>query len=405
LAAIVGLVGLGGWFGAHLWANSQFRAARAALDKGLFDDARAHVRQCLKVWPADADAHFLAARIERRLGEFKAAEEHLKAYKRARGITDEFQTEWVLLRAQGGEWPQLEQSLWKCVEENHPQTLEILETLAAGLMREARFGAATACLNEWLKRDPHNALALEWRGLTNERLQRRDEAADDYRKVLELDADRWQTRLQLARLLMEMAYFSEAASELTVLNETHGDQEQVQLAWGQCLFSQGKADEARKVLLQLLPRQEKQPLLLIYLGKLESDPAEAAKWYRKALAIQPANLEARFALYTSLQQAGRTKEAAAELRVYEKERDEQGQTKKLHDLMERNPNNPEYLSKLGEHLLEKFENPQGLYLLQRALAFDANHQLAHRALARYYEKNNQPELAAKHRQHLPGGKE
>src|SRR5262249_38906543 len=161
---------------------------------------------------------------------------------RARGITDEFQTEWILLRAQGGEWPQLEQSLWKCVENNHPQTLEILETLAAGFMREARFSAAIGCLNEWLKRDPHNVLALESRGLTRERLHRRDEAAEDYRKVLELDADRWLTRLQLARLLMEMAFLSEAADELTILNETHGEQEQVQLAWGQCLFNQGKAD-------------------------------------------------------------------------------------------------------------------------------------------------------------------
>src|SRR5437867_7994856 len=75
VAGILGFVGLSGWIGIHLWANYQFRAARDALAKGLFADARAHVRQCLKAWPSDADAHFLAARIERRLSQFKAAED------------------------------------------------------------------------------------------------------------------------------------------------------------------------------------------------------------------------------------------------------------------------------------------------------------------------------------------
>jgi len=161
IVVLLGFVGLCGWVGIHLWADYQFRAARAALDKSLFVDARAHVHQCLKAWPNDVDVHFLAARIERRLNEFKAAEKHLQTYKRIRGVTDEYQTEWILLRAQGGEWNQLEGSLWNCVERNHPQSLEILETLAAGLMREARFSAAYACLNEWLKRDPQSLVARE----------------------------------------------------------------------------------------------------------------------------------------------------------------------------------------------------------------------------------------------------
>src|SRR5207249_4319314 len=128
---------------------------------------------------------------ERRSSAFKTAEEHLKAYKRIRGVTDEFQTEWILLRAQGGESPQLEQALWNCVRQNHPQALEILETLSACLIRESRFFKALECLDEWLKRDPKNPVALEWRALARENVQARDEAVADYRQVLELAADRW----------------------------------------------------------------------------------------------------------------------------------------------------------------------------------------------------------------------
>ena len=43
---IVGILGVAGL------ANNQFRAARLALDKGLFDDARAHISNCLKAWPS-----------------------------------------------------------------------------------------------------------------------------------------------------------------------------------------------------------------------------------------------------------------------------------------------------------------------------------------------------------------
>jgi len=392
-------VGLAVWSAVQLKAKSQFRAAQAALDQGLFVDARTHVRQCLQTWPTDADVHFLAARIERRLNDFKAAEDHLKAYKRVRGITDEFQTEWILLRAQAGEWPQLERSLWNCVEKNHPQSLEILEALAGGLMREARYSAALGCLNDWLKRDPHNLVALEWRAMTRAYLQNREDAVKDYRHVLDLAPDRWQARLQLAKLLMEMASFSEASRELAILNATHGEQEQAQLAWAQCLLNQGKTDEARGILLKLSTSLEKEPLVFYYLGKLEPDPADAANWYRKALQIQPGNLEARFGLYTSLQQAGRSKDAAVELQLYKSASSDQGQTRKLHEMMEREPYNPDVLSKLGAHLLEKYENPQGLYLLRRALAFNPNHRFAHQVLAQYYDKKNQPEQAAKHREY------
>jgi Tfp pilus assembly protein PilF len=72
--------------------------------------------------------------------------------------------------------------------------------------------------------------------------------------------------------------------------------------------------------------------------------------------------------------------------------------------MEAEPNNANLLAKLGARLLERFDNPNGLPLLHRALTFDPNHQQAHEALARYYEKNNRPEEAARHREFLPAAK-
>jgi hypothetical protein len=42
-------------------------------------------------------------------------------------------------------------------------------------------------------------------------VQARDEAVADYRNVLDMAADRWYVRLQLAKLLLEMTRYAEAS--------------------------------------------------------------------------------------------------------------------------------------------------------------------------------------------------
>ncbi|MBM4069310.1 MAG: tetratricopeptide repeat protein [Planctomycetes bacterium] len=387
VAVVVVALGLSSLLAVYLWSNYHFREAQSAFDNGQFEAAREHILNCLAVSATNTDAHFLAARIERRSGQFETAENHLKTYKRLRGITDEFQTEWILLRAQSGESPKLEQALWNCVRKNHPQTLEILETLAACFIREGRYHAAITCLDEWIKRAPNCVLAFEWRGLARENRMQRDGAVEDYEKALELDPAQWQVRLQLAKLLMDMARLPQAAIHLATLNKTHAGDPSVQMAWGQCLFQQGESEHARRVFSELHAKQgNQQPMVLYYLGKLEADPTRAATWFRQLLTIQPAHLEARFALHASLLQAGRGPEAAAELRTYQAARAELDQIKTLYEKMEREPNNPDVLSTLSEQLLDKFNSPQAVHLLYRALAFDPNHQRSRELLAKYRQK-------------------
>src|SRR5437899_2390848 len=102
LLIAVSLVGLG--LGSlQLWALYQFRAGRSALEHYRHAEARTHLQESLKVWPADGDALLLAARANRRLGDFDATEELLDRYRQARGQTDELFLERVLLRVQRGE--------------------------------------------------------------------------------------------------------------------------------------------------------------------------------------------------------------------------------------------------------------------------------------------------------------
>jgi len=395
MAVLLGLAALGG---GYFWARYHFRAALTGFDNDLFSEARDHIRLCLKAWPEDPEAHFLAARIAREMSDFMAAEQHLKAYKRVRGITDELQTEWVLVRAQAGEFPLLEANLWDCVKENHPQSLEILRTLTLCCMKEMRYGKADAYLGEWLKRAPNSALALEWRGLVRESIDSRLQAVEDYRKALEIAPGRWHARLQLAQVLIGLTRFQEAERHLEQLRGTSPHQEEVLFSLAQCLLNQGKNEEARQIFLELPETYLRRSQVLCFLGKLEPEPAEAEKWYRKSLQADSMNMEARFALYQSLcQQTGREQEAAQELATFGKAKKGGEQMKRLMERMDREPRNPDLLTQIGGQLLERFNNPQGLTLVFRALYFDPNQRQAHEILARYYEKHGQEQQAAKHR--------
>src|SRR5690242_11569314 len=78
LALALGVVGAG-VAAVFLWAQYHLDAARGALDRYAFDEARYHVGQCLKVRPNNAAAHLLAAQAARRGDVYEEAGRHLAA--------------------------------------------------------------------------------------------------------------------------------------------------------------------------------------------------------------------------------------------------------------------------------------------------------------------------------------
>src|SRR5262249_19214132 len=63
--------------GIHVWAWYHFHAGQAALAQYKNESARAHLKQTLRIWPRSAAAHLLAARAERRAGQWAQAEQHI----------------------------------------------------------------------------------------------------------------------------------------------------------------------------------------------------------------------------------------------------------------------------------------------------------------------------------------
>jgi tetratricopeptide (TPR) repeat protein len=146
---------------------------------------------------------------------------------------------------------------------------------------------------------------------------------------------------------------------------------------------QGRSEEARAFLDKLLARQRENSLALHRRGWLASEPHEQENWFRKALAIDLSFAEARYSLYTCLQQQrNRDAEAAAELKTYEETLNNWETFKKTLDALERSPHNPDLLAKIGDLLMAR-DPVAGQQFLFKALAVAPGNALAHQVLARH----------------------
>src|SRR5262245_3191080 len=196
------LAGAGTGFYAH--ALHQWRQAPEAVKAGRYGEGRDCLRLCLTVWPRSLPVHLLAARAARLAGDFGQAEEHLQqCMKLAQGATDDVRLEFYLMRVQRGEVDEVAPALLRCVENKHPETVTILQTVAPAYMRSLRYGPDMGVLERWIKEYPDSAQARQWRGWVMERQNQASEAMKEYLEALELDPDLVAVRLRVVDMLLE----------------------------------------------------------------------------------------------------------------------------------------------------------------------------------------------------------
>jgi type IV pilus assembly protein PilF len=381
------------------YVRHQGQAARDALAADRPAEARARLDLCLAVWPWDEEGHLLAARAARLTGDRAAAEAHLnRCLKLHGGATEAVQLEFLLLRAQAGEVDAVAPALIDAVERGHPESPLILETLGRAYTHRLRYRAAHACLSRWVELRPDAAKAYRWRGWVRERLNQPREAAEDYNRALELDADLIPVRLRLAEMLLEDSRAPEALPHLERLYRQAPGRPEVLARLGMCRYDQGQMEEARRLLEAAAASLPDDPALLVYLAKLDIDQGrgEAAEQrLRKAMQADPSDTEARYRLVAALQLQGRADDAAAALEEYKRYK---GWVDRANKLLREVPDSPtagaaDY-AEIGELLLRVGRDRLGVYWLGQALERDPGYQPARRALAEYYETHGSAETAA-----------
>jgi tetratricopeptide (TPR) repeat protein len=412
-AALILTIGilLGAGAGLYGYALRQWQAAQTAIKNGRPAQAQEKLPLCLFVWPRSVRVHLLAARAARMRGDFQDAEAHLnRCLELQRGEKADIQLEFLLMRAQAGQEDAVRDDLLAYVENKHPDTPLILESLARAYMHSFQYAPALFILNRWIREEPDAAKAYYWRGWVMEMNLEHQQAAEDYHKALELDPDLVEVRIRVAEMALERNDAEEALPLLERLCREYPDRADVSARLGQCRFLQGRDQEARVLLEGALEKMPNDPALLLHLAKLElnaAKPAEAEKWLRRALEVNPYDLEARYILVTSLEGQDRRDEAKAALSEHrEQKRLLERANKLLRDEVARSPNDPKVAYEVGDIFLHIGQERLGVYWLSQALKLDDSYKPAHQALADYYESKDDHDAAARHRRWLaaPEGK-
>lgn len=395
--------------GCEGWANWHERAARKALAEEEFGEARRHVELALEIHNRRASTNLLAARIERAAGDYSKAEQYLIRCKELDGVTESLQMEWLLLRCERGEVDELAPALLDAVAQGHAASAEILESMARVYMTQTRYLEALGILDKWLALTPDSPRALDWRGWVNNQLDHRGQAIDDYERALQLRPGRSNVRLRLAELFIDSTRHPEALPHLEQLRSEQYADLDVLVGLAACRVVQGRIDEARQLLDEVLAANPNHFAALRQRGNLEREAgqyAEAERWLRRALDQKPLDPLARYSLHlTLLAQPDRQAEAEQERLRWERDRQVTSRlTRLVRTELLAHPNDPDLAAEAGELLLRLGEDRRGLYWLNKALSIAPEHVASHRTLCAYYERTNDTVRADEHRKFISSHK-
>jgi predicted Zn-dependent protease len=403
---VAGLLGIAGWVGATIGLpRYHLRAAKQALAQFHPAEANKHLDSCLRRWPNDPEVHLLAARAARLSDDPIGADAQLQECERLEW-SSAVALERAMLRAQNGDLDTVEEYLLHQVDDQHPDSIFILDALARGYARVYRFKQAQLCLKLWLDRQPNSIRALLEQGKIWSILHNFQDAADDFRNVLAIDDSCSEARLGLANTLLEMAQPEGALEQLERLRKEQPDNAEVLVKLALCLNWLGHADEALAILNQVLALHPDLPSALQARAQFaleHGDAEEAEQWERKAKALNPYDYQVNYMLYRCLKQCGKQKEAEKQLAEAERIKLSVLRMQELaKGELQSKPDDPAVRTEMGTLSLGLGKDEVGLGWLSSALQKAPDYKPAHAALARYYESNGDKEKAAYHRKKAGG---
>lgn len=387
-----------------LWAAYHWYAGQSALKRYHSAEARTHFDKCLKIWPwsRNARTHLLAARAERRDGDIESAARHLRECQSTLGDNSpESVLEWAMLHAAGGDLKPVEEQLYTHARQRPEQAPLILEALAEGYIRTSRAVDALRCLEAWLSQEPENTQALYLRGNLFRQTDSLQKAADDYRRVVELDPDRHDARWSLAMALLAIGRYQEAADHLRIVRPFRSDEDEVLVCLAICNHRMGKSRDARPLLDAVLARQPDHGLALLTRAQMaltDGDLVESEKWLRQALRARPKDYKTNWLLAECLQKQDRVEEAESQRARAEKIRERLDRQSEISGrLISENPDDPALPYELGQIQLELGDPQHAEIWFFSALRLDEHYVPALKALAGYYQQRGDADKAEEYR--------
>jgi len=208
-----------------------------------------------------------------------------------------------------------------------------------------------------------------------------DEAEKAFRRVLELNPQSARAHSGLAEILLAANKHSEAITEAKAAVTAGDDRAAIFALLGVALTNTNKQDEALAAFDEVLKREPKNTLALLYRAEVyaaRNKPAEAAADLRSALAIEP-NTRTKLRLATLLAKAKQFDEAS----------------KLFQEVITAEPDNAEARAGLTAALIDSGKAEEAIGQLEQLIKSEPKRSVLHAQLAELYLPK-QPEKALEH---------
>lgn len=387
-------------------ARSHYRAAQESVERRDWKAALERLKEAQRLAPNNPANYLLAARAERRLERLDVARQHLDTCQRLEGgETQQIKVERALLRVHAGDLAGVEEFLRACIQQDDPDSVEILDILAAALEINYRDAEAQRCLDDLLGRQPNHFDALVRRGRTAKSMGWYEDAAQYYEKALLVRPEVDSVRLAMAEIQVVLGHFDKAREHFEQLRERQPQNPSVLFGIARCAAGTGANEKALLLFNQLLAANPNDWMVLTERGSLAVQldrPQDGETDLRRADSLAPPDVPPTH-LVKCLRLLGKTEEARKYQEKVDRIQVDRKRAAELGDLIrEKTPNDPEPRYELGRILLRLGRLRDAVHWFKTALAKDPAHRKTHEALVEFYQSVNAIDLAEQHRRILQG---
>ncbi len=343
---------------------------------------------------------FLVARAYRRLGEMNQVRNQLEeAFKQGFPVERLEREQWLAM-AQSGQMRDAEPYLRTLLQDPGEDGAEICEAYVSGYVRNREILRAMPIIDAWQADYPEDPLPHVILAGRHREMDHWSEAIVSYRKALELSPEDSHTRLQLAICLKTALKLQEAELEFRKCLEETPDDKELLAEWGDMLLSCGKMPEATAVFEHLLvidPGNFSAGAAIGGIHLMNGRAEEAVAILGPLHKERPYDSKVLYSYASSLQAAGRAKEAAEKFQEVAAAEVALRKKKKLLDELDLcvDPVNQQFEI---ARIAMKHESPEeGLRWLLKVIDLNPEHVGAYAALADYYQKTGNAQLEKKYR--------
>jgi predicted Zn-dependent protease len=401
----------------YAWRTWQFNRSIQTSHKQLQQEENCKAIKTLQEnksrFGDSARVRLLLAQAYRHMGQKDSFERQLDIAQ-ALGLSSEtVQGEKFLFEAQLGllasPETQIADYISTSMESNGHDFDDTARALVFGLLRNQDFEAVQRFLLLWETHSQNAPWIPTFRGMLH--LARRDwkNALGELEPALKKHPEFLPLFLQSGIAYQGDQQFELAEAMLDRYLQSQPDSADALLRYSEVLRKQGKASLALERIDQILRSSGSQansiqPALRLQIAKLYLDDDENHKVIETldGLAkLWPEDVELASTLSQAYQRLGDEQRSASYAAIADAGQKETGLADRMFFELLSNPNRtPQQCFDLGHLLLHKQSRENGIYWLEAALKLDENFIPAHRDLALYYDRTDQPLLAAVHKRYF-----